>query len=228
MASCRNLPLFVICLLLIRGSAPLPTMTDENQFKDLPPPDYYDNDEISTTAPPKAVPASPKTLQKCDYNPCLDGQLPCDYLSATTGCLCQGVTLFNVAPLAPDLKSVSWNGSEVVIRWCAPYSYVTAYIVTVGGEHKQEFGKDQRSGGLGDLENVAKVCVVAMNDAGPSKESCMMYQPEDTSLPLKAGLIGGALGFLLLLLLAVLLLRHRRQRKQEAGISMHNTAETTQ
>lgn len=82
----------------------------------------------------------------------------------------------------------------------------------------------RRSSGLGNIGYNTEVCVFAMNDAG-QRESCTTYQPKDKSLPLKAGLIGGALGFLLLLLLAVLLWRHKRQRKQEASISMHDTAE---
>ncbi|XP_034538880.1 leucine-rich repeat neuronal protein 4 [Notolabrus celidotus] len=237
MASCRDRPFLqvIICLLLIRGSSPLPTTSDENPTGPLRPRGFSDEDltsedynvfELTTSEPRKSL--LPVTVKptKCNYNPCLESQIPCANLSVSTGCLCRGATLHNEAPEAPDLKSVSWNGSEVVIQWCAPYSYVTLYAVTVGGKERQKFGKDQRGGALGDIENVAKVCVVAVNDAGSSEESCMMFQPRDSSLPLKAGLIGGALGFLLLLLLAVLLWRHRRQRKQEASISLHNTAET--
>nr|XP_020501868.1 leucine-rich repeat neuronal protein 4-like [Labrus bergylta] len=236
MASCGDLPpsVMIVCLLLVRGSSPLPTTPGASPMstrgvlsKTLSPKDYEDYD-LPTMVPIKPIHPDEGKPQRCDYDPCLESQIPCANLSITTGCLCRGVTLHNVAPEAPDLKSVSWEGSEVVVRWCAPYSYVTAYIVTVGGEQSKKFGKGERSSGLGDVENVAEVCVSAVNDAGSSEESCTMYQPRDSSLPLKAGLIGGALGFLLLLLLAVLLWRHRRQRNQEASISMHNTAEMTQ
>lgn len=234
MAASRDLPfpLVIICVVLIRGYSPLPTMNPTRPLRPhgfstgalvLSSEDYsqYDDPISSNTVPPHEG-----TPQRCDYNPCFESQTSCVELAALTGCLCPGFTPYNVAPEAPNLKSVSWNGSEVVIRWCAPYSYVTGYIVTIGGQEKQKFGKNQRSGGLGDIDHISEVCVVAVNDAGVSGTSCMMYQPRDNSLPLKAGLIGGALGFLLLLLLAVLLWRHKRQRKQQASISMHDTAGT--
>lgn len=241
MAPSRDLtfPLLIVCLVLIRGYSPLPTtsgVAETNPMAPLRPRGFStgalvfpseDYDEY-TIAPISSDTVSPNggTLKRCDYNPCLENQVSCSVLSASTGCSCPGFTLQSEAPEAPDLKSVSWNGSEVVIRWCAPYSYVTGYIVTVGGQEKRMFGMDLRSGSLGDIDHVSKVCVVAVNDVGKSDESCVMYQPRDSSLPLKAGLIGGALGFLLLVLLAVLLWRHRRQRKQQASISMHDTAET--
>lgn len=241
MAASRDLtvPLLIVCLLLIRGYSPLPTTSgaaETNPMAPLRPRGFstgalvfpsedYDDEYTPTPIPSNTVSSNGGTLKRCDYNPCLENQVSCSVLSAT-GCSCPGFTLQNEAPAAPDLKSVSWNGSEVVIHWCAPYSHVTGYIVTVGGQEKRMFGVDLRSGGLGDIEHISKVCVVAVNDVGRSDESCTTYQPRDSSLPLKAGLIGGALGFLLLVLLAVLLWRRRRQRKQQASISMHDTAET--
>lgn len=236
MAACRDFPflLALVCLVLIRGLSPLPTssgvirsprgFSTEGPFSTS---EDYDEETypVSTQLPDVAQPtAGPR--KRCDYNPCLENQVPCDKLAATYGCLCPGSTLRNKAPLAPRLESVSWNGSEVVIKWCAPHSYVTAYLATVGEVERKRFGKAQRTGGLGNIEHISKVCVAAVNDAGVSTASCQMYQKPDSSLPLKAGLIGGALGLLLLLLLVVLLWRHKRQRKQQAGISMHNTAGT--
>ncbi|XP_031176287.1 leucine-rich repeat neuronal protein 4 [Sander lucioperca] len=232
MAARRHLPfpLVIICLVLIRGYSNLPTtsqMAGTNPMRPLTPTeDYFDYEDRYTHAVPSTVTPYGGTSDKCKYNPCLESQTPCADLAASSGCTCRGSTLHNQLPLAPELKSVSWNGSEVVLQWCAPYSYVTGYKVTVVGEDKQMFGKDRRSGGVGDVDTIAEVCVVAVNDVGNSTPSCLTYQPSDRSLPLKAGLIGGALGFLLLLLLAVLLWRHKRQRKQEASISMHDTAET--
>lgn len=242
MAARWDLPflLMIVCLVLIKGYTPLPTTSEVAGTKPtgpfsshgfltealmLPSGSYYD-DETVTPIIPKRVSPDGGTLQRCDYNSCLENQPACSNLAASTGCLCPGFTLYDVIPEAPHLKAVSWNGSEVVIQWCAPYSYVTAYIVMVGGQRRGEFREDQRSGSVGNIDTISEVCVVAVNDAGDSDGSCMMYHPRDNSLPLKAGLIGGALGFLLLLLLAVLLWRHKRQRKQEASISMHDTAQT--
>ncbi|KAM6911262.1 leucine-rich repeat neuronal protein 4 [Lycodopsis pacificus] len=240
MAANRGLAftLGMVCLVLIRGYSPLPTTSQLAETNPTRPPaprglttetfDFPTEDyslmEDSTVTPTRNA-ASPFG-KRCDYNPCLDSQIPCAVLRTSTGCLCPGLTLHNEVPNTPTLKSVSWNGSEVVARWCAPHSYVTAYIVKVGGQERRRFRKDQRSGGLGDMDHNTEVCVVAVNDAGDSERSCLTYPPRDSSLSLKAGLIGGALGFLLLLLLAVLLWRHKRQRKQEASISMHDTAET--
>lgn len=237
MAASRDLPfpLAIMCLVLIRGYSPLPTTSGAPGMSPMRPlkprgfstdvsfEDYSQYEELVNTILPETVPPNGGTLTRCDYNPCLESQIPC---AASTSCLCPGFTPQNEAPEAPILRSVSWNGSEVVIWWCAPYSYVTAYIVTIGGQDSQKFGKDQRRGGVGNIDHISEVCVVAVNDAGRSDGSCQMYQYRDSSLPLKAGLIGGALGFLLLLLLVVLLWRHKRQRKQQASISMHDTAET--
>lgn len=241
MAASRDLPfpLLIVCLVLIRGYSPLPTtsgVAEMNPMAPLRPRGFStgalvfsseDYDEYTITPiSSNTVSRNSGTLKRCDYSPCLENQVSCSVLSTSTGCLCPGFTPQSEAPEAPDLRSVYWNGSEVVIHWCAPYSYVTGYIVTVGGQEKRKFGMDFRSGSLGDIDDISKVCVVAVNDVGESDESCMTYEPRDSSLPLKAGLIGGALVLLMLVLLAVLLWRHRRQRKQQASISMHDTAET--
>lgn len=243
MAASRGLPvpLVIVCLVLIRGYSPLPTTSGVAAMDPTRPPgprgyttddsllsvEDYDPDRIETTdAPIRSNTLPPLWGKRCNYDPCLESQISCSVLKAKTGCLCPGFTTQREAPEEPNLKSVSWNGSEVVVHWCEPYSYVTVYIVRVAGKERQRFGKDRRAGGLGDIEEVSEVCVAAVNDVAESKESCMMYRPRDRSLPLKAGLIGGALGLLLLLLLAVLLWRHKRQRKQQASISMRETAET--
>ncbi|XP_008274431.1 leucine-rich repeat neuronal protein 4 [Stegastes partitus] len=243
MAAMRDLPFpfVLICLVFIRGYCPLPTTSQVTEMNPtgpvrsrgvspeahvLPPEDYYEGEETTTPIVPDRRSPDGGTSERCDYNPCSENQTPCAELAAATNCLCPGLPSHDDPPETPSLRSVSWNGSEVVLHWCAPNSHVTEYVVTVGGQDRKTFGKEQRSGALGDINNIAEVCVVAVNDAGNSDGSCMMYRPVDNSLPLKAGLIGGALGFLLLLLLAVLLWRRKRQRKQEASISMHNTAGT--
>lgn len=245
MAAMRDLPFpfVLICLVFIRGYCPLPTTSEvpgihpTRPFRErealskafeISPEDYSvdEDDETVTTILPSIRSPDGGGFQRCDYKPCSENQTPCSEMRAATGCLCPGFTLNNVPPEAPRLISVSWNGTEVVLHWCAPNSDVNKYVVTVGGRDRKTFGQEQRRGTLGDIDNIAEVCVIAVNDAGESPASCLMYQPTDNSLALKAGLIGGALGFLLLLLLAVLLWRHKRQRKQEASISMHNTPET--
>ncbi|KAL7390260.1 hypothetical protein ABVT39_018015 [Epinephelus coioides] len=243
MAASRDLPfpLVIVCLVLIRGYFSLPTtsrVAGTNPTGSLAPrgfstkavtlaaDDYSQYEDPVTPAVNTKVLSNAGPHERCNYDPCRESQVPCPDLAARTGCLCPGFTLYNEVPEAPRLKSVAWNGSEVVIRWCAPNSYVTSYTVTVGGEEAQTFEKNRRSAGVGDIDHIAKVCVAAVNGAGEGEKDCQMYHPSDSSLPLKAGLIGGALGLLLLLLLGVLLWRHKRQRKQEASISMHNTAGT--
>uniref|UniRef100_A0A3Q3MCR8 Uncharacterized protein n=1 Tax=Mastacembelus armatus TaxID=205130 RepID=A0A3Q3MCR8_9TELE len=213
----------------LTGTDPLRSLRPRgfsNKALDFSTEDYDRLEDTVTSSLPNRVSTYGGTPQHCVYNPCLENQIPCAEQAAYSGCLCPGFTLHNKAPQAPDLKSVFWNGSEVVIQWCAPYSYVKTYIVTKDGQNSQKFEKDKRSATVGTIDHITEVCVFAENDSGTSNGSCMTYHPRDNSLALKAGLIGGALGFLLLLLLAVLLWRHRRQRKQEASISMHDTAET--
>lgn len=232
-------PLVIVCLVSIRGLCPLPATAQvpgthpTRPFKPrgspskapgLPPDDYYE-DEL-TSIVPKVVSPEARTLQRCEFSLCVENQTPCPELAASTGCLCPGFTLHDTAPHMPDLTSVLWNGSDVVLHWCAPYSYVTGFFVTVGGQQKQIFGKGQRSGSLGYVDHVSQVCLFAANEAGDSDGACKTYHPRSRSLPLTAGLVGGALGLLLLVLLAVLLWRHRKQRKQEASISAHNAVES--
>lgn len=216
----RNLPfsVLIICLVSIRGLCVEPTPP---RGTGLPPfgfyPDYYDyEDTVAPTAPAEGSP-KPRDRQRCDYDPCRDNQTPCDALSRSTGCLCPGFTLYTEQPDAPRLTSVSRNGSGVVVQWCAPYSYVTVYVMTVGGHQTGIFEERQRRGSLDEIAGGAEVCIVAMNEAGSSNTSCMRYRPEENRPPLTAWLIGGAGGLLLILLVAAMLWRHRRQDKQEDG-----------
>ncbi|KAK2828550.1 hypothetical protein Q5P01_019584 [Channa striata] len=240
MAASRALsfPLAIVCLVLffIRGYSPLPTRLQVMGTNPMSPQELSHADELhkvdysdyeDTTIPilPTKVSPNEGITQKCNYNPCME--ISCAKLAALSGCLCPGLTLNNEPPAAPTLKSVSWNGSEVTVQWCAPYSYVTAYNVTIGGKKWLTFGRDQRSGAVGNIDNITQVCVIALNDSGNSSGSCMMYQPRDNSLALKGGLIGGALlSLLLLLLVGVLVWRHKKQKKQGGSIPMHDTAGT--
>uniref|UniRef100_A0A1A8G1C2 Epidermal growth factor receptor-like transmembrane-juxtamembrane segment domain-containing protein n=1 Tax=Nothobranchius korthausae TaxID=1143690 RepID=A0A1A8G1C2_9TELE len=204
------LPLLIICLVSIN---PLPTASGVTGK----PPDLSEYDVYEDTVTPSGlVPVSQQSIQRCDYDPCREDQTPCLTLSAGTGCSCPGFTLDSDIPEAPKLKSVSYNGSGVVVRWCAPYSQVTTYVVAVEGrEDELVLEETRRSGVVQDMDHGAKVCVFAVNSAGKSDGSCMMYRPVDNWLPLTSGLIGGAVGLLLLLLLVGLLWRRRRQKDME-------------
>lgn len=195
---------------------------------DIPPDDYYEDlYGTATTIPPSVVARASPEPRPCDYNVCLDGQPPCAELAALSGCLCPGVSLDRVAPEAPALDGVSRQGTEVVVRWCAPYSEVVYYKVTVDGEVLAEVSQDRRIVEVGQIASGVEVCVVAVNDAGfsaPGEGSCLIYEDSgDNSLALKAGLISGVLGFLLLLVLALLIWRHRAQRKAGVRISTEHS-----
>uniref|UniRef100_A0A3B5KM66 Fibronectin type-III domain-containing protein n=1 Tax=Takifugu rubripes TaxID=31033 RepID=A0A3B5KM66_TAKRU len=136
------------------GLSFLPTTPGHTRAHWLSSEDYSQyGDDVTTVLPSMPAPDG-GPLKPCDYKPCLENQVPCSQLAASTRCLCPGFTLHSEVPDAPDLRTVSWNGSEVVVRWCAPYSYVTAYHVTIGGQERRKFGKDQRSGGVGKVEDV--------------------------------------------------------------------------
>lgn len=154
----------------------------------------------------------------CDYDPCRDQQIPCAQLSIESGCLCPGLSGPNVLPQAPHLNSVRREGSEVVVRWCAPASEVQQYRVTVELDTFQLFGEISRKGSLGNLVPGTKVCVEAINRAGtsiPSKYSCTRYEPMgNDTLALKAGLIAGGLTLLLLLSVVAFLLWRRKLHKE--------------
>jgi len=242
-------PLVIACLVFIRGHAPLPTTSEEpNPDRPPAPTSEADLDrppaptsEADLDRPPPKVPGfspddykddgeepnSPATERRglvpdaapCAYDRCLQGETPCAELLARTGCLCPGFTLNDVVPEAAALKAVTSAGSEVVARWCAPYSYVTAFVVTVTGKERRRFEADRRSGAVGHVDDMAEVCVAAVNDAGAGEGSCVTYRaPGAGGRPLTAGLVGGALGLLLLAALAAQLCR-RRRKKREAGVS---------
>lgn len=221
------LPLMIICFFRSINSLPTPSQTPEFDPLDavtllgsptegfvMVPEDYGEMDYTTTLSTPIIA-----SNERCDYKPCLDDQPSCYELSITIGCLCPGYALSDEPPLPPDLRSVTWNGSEVIVKWCEPLSYISQYIVRVGGQETHTFSREKRSGSIGQVDNIAQVCVSAVNDAGEGGASCLMYHPEDRSLPLTVGLVGGALGLLLVLLLGVLVWRRQRQRKQEANIS---------
>ncbi|XP_020778768.1 LRRN4 C-terminal-like protein [Boleophthalmus pectinirostris] len=233
MAAKRDLPLPLLLFCLLKTISSLPMTSQPPEFGPLDsvtllgsptegfvivPEEYDDVDDYTVISTVPLVPTH-GVLERCDYKPCLENQPSCYELSASFGCLCPGLSTNKVPPEAPNLGLVTLNGSDVTVAWCEPLSYVTGYIVTVGGQEKYTFSKDKRSGSIGQVDDVVQVCVSAVNDAGKSKASCTMYEPSDRSLPLKVGLIGGVLVLLVVLLMVALIWRRRRQRKQEAHIS---------
>ena len=206
-----------------RGNGPQPWNLDSDDYDDS-----FDNDD----AVPSREPAPPRDtdLEPCDYDPCQQDQIPCHLLSEKSACLCPGLTSYLEVPEPPSQMVLSQEGSEVVVQWCAPFSPVTSYMVTVEAGNTKVFGQNVRRGSIGEVPQGVKVCVLALNDSGlsdPAGGSCATFQPSGrSSTALKAGLIGGALGFLLLLSLALLLWRLRARRKAGTRISTHDTLET--
>lgn len=180
------------------------TAPGDYDYKD----DEDENNPSRITQP--QVPTKEFNPEPCDYNPCQHLQVPCAQLSALSGCLCPGVTGSQDLPKAPSLGKIVQEGSETVVTWCAPPSTVSSYRVVVDGGEPLVFGEQLRRAVLGGLEAGARVCVEAVNDAGtsaPSPQSCKEYEPQgDEGLPLRAGVIGGGLGFILVLSLAAILL----------------------
>lgn len=222
------LPLVITCLVFVGGFSSLPTAPGRTRSLLTAPfqntEDYSQYEDVTPAAPLTPAPGD-GAYEPCDYNPCLEDQVPCADLAAATRCLCPGLTPHTQLPDPPDLRSASWNGSEVVIRWCAPSSHVTEYRVTVGGEERGKFGKEQRSGGVGSVEDVSNVCLVAANDVGESDASCVMYQGGGGGVALKAGLVGGAVVLLLLAALLLLLWRRKGQSKERLGAATSGAAD---
>ncbi|KAJ8348190.1 hypothetical protein SKAU_G00267790 [Synaphobranchus kaupii] len=196
----------------------------------LNPDEDYNSYEEDTWLPTK--PSLPPNLgkpQRCDYDRCRDQERPCVELSAASGCQCPGLSGPQEVPEAPYLKEVSQQGSDAVVKWCAPASTVSHYQIVVKDREPLVFMGLSRMGVLKDLEAGATVCVEAVNAAGvssPVQYSCMTYEPEsDGSLALKAGLIGGALGLLLLLSLVIFLLWRRKVCGKSGGRSSSHTTD---
>ncbi|XP_061105280.1 LRRN4 C-terminal-like protein [Conger conger] len=188
-----------------------------------------DYDRLEDPTPQPTNQSKVRKSQHCAYDRCRDQQQPCVELSAATGCQCPGLTGPGVIPEAPYLKDMIQQGSKVEVQWCAPSSTVSTYQVVVKGQEPVVFTGLSRKAVLEGLEAGAEVCVEAVNAAGvsgPGPHSCMTYQPESGgSLSLKAGLIGGALGFLLLCSLAVFLLWRRKACGKSGGRSVSHTTD---
>ncbi|XP_058877330.1 LRRN4 C-terminal-like protein isoform X1 [Acipenser ruthenus] len=210
--------------------------------------DYEDEGEgdsspgggVSLQTPPPAPPPSP-----CDYDPCRDGQVPCDELRRDSPCLCPGVTSASVAPEPPSFREVSQQDpAAILVHWCAPASEVDRYQIsyygskTAGGGGKgdgsdnprrtAEFGNRVRAAVLDGLEPglTYHICVRAVNkvnsgsaDSGASS-ACSDYELRPPNrLYLYAGLAGGAV-VLLAAALSVLAFRRCRANRRTGRDAM--------
>lgn len=175
----------------------------------------YEDSTVSTHIPP----GSPPPL--CQYDLCKDQQESCQKLALTLSCSCPGISGPLDPPDPPSLQSLSLEnkGTVVVVRWCAPSSTVTHYLVQVDGQDEaREASANRRMMELGDIAPGTEVCVEAVNKAGVSargSHSCTRFDPNisETRLAIKLVLIGAAVVLAVGIVLALVLWWCRRHRK---------------
>lgn len=192
--------------------------------------DDYDEDEFDNNSSPPEVLSSMKTpllrsdSQLCQYDPCLENQVPCAHLSAQTGCLCPGLSGADEPPHAPRIQALlpindGDDKGKVEVKWCAPSSVVSGYRVVIQGHEGDtlEVGDASRQGVVGSLEVGTMVCVEALNKAGhstPSDFSCKRYDPPKSSdHELLAWIVGGGVILLILIIVSVILWKRKTCQK---------------
>lgn len=180
--------------------------------------------------------------QICQYNRCLEDQVPCATLSEETGCLCPGYSGMDKPPHAPRIQALlpisqGDNRGKIEVQWCAPSSMVSSYRVVIEGREEDalEFGNTLRRGLVDSLEVGTKVCVEAVNNAGhsaPSDFSCKRYDyPETSDHQVMTGVIVGGIVFLLLLIItAVIIWKHQKNKKakRDSADGLGNPSYTTE
>ncbi|XP_073343419.1 LRRN4 C-terminal-like protein [Pagrus major] len=193
--------------------------------------------------PPIVMATARTTLQQhskpCPYNPCSEDQKPCPILAAETGCLCPGISRDDAAPHAPRIDALlpvteGEHKGKVEIRWCAPSSPVSGYTVVIDGKEKEKFQASSRKGWVRSLEAGTKVCVEALNKAGPSSPtvfSCTRYNPQTSDHKLLAGIIGGGVSLLIILIIgAVILWKYKlcQKAKGDSADGLGNPSYSTE
>lgn len=153
--------------------------------------------------------------QLCNYDLCVAQQESCQEIAAKIGCLCPGITPHSEPPFSPEVKGVTpVENGQVIVYWCAPFSFVSKYRVTVEEGQSYDFGETFRNATLTGVRVGQKVCVQAMNNAGVSslaEGSCSTYKLEKVAnTPLLAGVIAGGAGFILLLTVVALVMWRRK------------------
>ncbi|GCB84345.1 hypothetical protein scyTo_0024918, partial [Scyliorhinus torazame] len=138
--------------------------------------DYDDDGDYDEETPGPTAEGGP--LARCDYDPCVDMQVPCAELQRATSCLCPGVSGEDVIPEQPRLWEVARvSGSAARVHWCAPPSTVDGYRLTYGPLGSPANASTQRlpsRARLFTLEGLTpgtgyRVCAVAYNRAGDSR-----------------------------------------------------------
>lgn len=194
------------------------------------------DDDYDNSPPPEVLSSMKTTLlrsdpQLCQYDPCLENQVPCAHLSAQTGCLCPGLSGADEPPRAPRIQAlVPINEGDdigkVEVKWCAPSSVVSRYRVVIRGRDGDtlEVGDASRQGVVGFLEVGTMVCVEALNNAGhstPSDYSCKRYDPPKSSgHELLAWIVVG--GVILLVVIIVSVIVWKRKTCQRAKSNSTN------
>ncbi|NXI30274.1 LRRN4 protein, partial [Sterrhoptilus dennistouni] len=140
-----------------------------------PPPHY--TDDYDYEEPAKETPVQTAHVA-CDYNPCRHLQKPCRELQNVSKCLCPGTSREDEIPAPPRLREVTEiTDSSAQIRWCAPYSVVHSYELTLRAHDSEEkhFVMDNicptaRQYTLYDLLpfTTYHICVTASNKVGSS------------------------------------------------------------
>ncbi|XP_071297498.1 leucine-rich repeat neuronal protein 4 [Agelaius tricolor] len=145
-------------------------------------------------APSAAVPSTPsphytddydyegpreEAQAACDYDPCRHLQKPCRELQNISQCSCPGTSREDEIPDSPRLRAVvEITDSSAQIRWCAPYSVVHSYELTLRAQDSEDrqFVRDNiyptaRQYTLYNLLpfTTYHICVTASNKAGSSQ-----------------------------------------------------------
>ncbi|NWX65198.1 LRRN4 protein, partial [Promerops cafer] len=142
-----------------------------------PPPHYTDEYDYEEQ-PKEASPGQTEHIA-CDYNPCRHLQRPCRELQNISQCSCPGTSREDEIPDPPRLKEViEITDSSAQIRWCAPYSVVHSYELTLRAQDNEDrqFVMDNiyptaRQYTLYNLLpfTTYQICVTASNKAGSSQ-----------------------------------------------------------
>lgn len=195
------------------------------------PGEDYDNSEEDSFSTEVTHNPAGSVPPFCQYDPCRDQQEPCWKLALTQVCSCIGTSGPFDLPDPPSLHSLSLESrGTVVVRWCAPSSTVTHYLVHVEGQDEaHEATENRRMMELGDIAPGTEVCVEAVNKAGVStrnRESCARFDPSssETRLAVKLVLIGAAVVLVIAIVLALLVWWCRRHRKPPTRTTNQGTA----
>ncbi|NWR49523.1 LRRN4 protein, partial [Regulus satrapa] len=194
-------------------------------------PHYIDDYDYEEQPKEPAVQAAPAA---CDYNPCRHLQRPCGELQNVSRCSCPGTTREDEIPEPPRLREVTEiTDSSAQIRWCAPYSVVHSYELTLRARDEEDgqFVTDNiyptaRQFTLYNLLpfTTYHICVTASNKAGSSRttgqeipgNSCTSFKTKPSYKYVFAGLSAASGLFLITtVILAVCLCKACKKPQSE-------------